>query len=360
MISDSALFNFRHYAQPIDAYNSVGSIDYTGILPGSVKLAANENPFGCSRVVRDAFTKSLDNSHIYPDGRCAQLRKAVSNFYEISPEKLIFGAGVDELIFMLCKIFIDNKDEAIIGSATYPQYKIAVRALGGKIMYSPMKNYELDLSEVLQRITQRTKMIFLANPNNPTGTIITSLEQEKFLRQVPKNIVVIFDEAYQEYVISSDYPNTWETLQRYSNVVLLKTFSKIYGLASFRVGFCAAHPEIIKRMEKIRSPYNVSSQAQVAACAALGDQAFVETSKIQNQHAREMLVSALRGDCILSHANFIMVKVDDDMEVCKSLLRKGYVIRPGTDFGMSGFVRVSIGTQEHMKGFLSALQDIKN
>jgi len=361
---------FRTAIQPMNPYipgRSVDEVRKLYQLDEIIKLASNENPNGCSPAVREAFLQGLQNLQtfaevaVYPDGYCTQLRKAVSKHYNIEGERLIFGAGTDEVIAMLGKIFIEPGDECITGAITFSQYAAATESMGGKMVYAPMKNHGFDLEALLQCITPKTKMIFIANPNNPTGTYFSKDEQTVFMKQVPKNIVVVFDEAYQEYVTASNYPDTWETLRQFpSNVVLLKTFSKIYGLASFRIGFGAACPSIIEQMEKIRCPFNVTAQAQTAACAALADQNFVQESYKQNQQVMTYMVQSLEKMglyCIPSQANFIMVDVKrDSREVFETLMKKGYIIRPGAAFGMDDFIRITVGTQKQAEGLLEALK----
>ena len=329
-------------------------------LTEAVKLASNENPFGCSPGVLDAVMKTFEAAQLYPDGNCTKLREAVSERYDIGADRLVFGAGTDDVIAMLGKILIDAGDECITGAATFSQYAAATDSMGGTTVYAPMKNHGYDLEGIIDKINEKTKMIFIANPNNPTGTMHTAAEQAAFMAKVPEYVTVVFDEAYREFVDSSDYPDTWQTLKQYKNAVLLKTFSKIYGLASFRVGFGAMDKETARQIEKIRCPFNVSVQGQAAACAALADADFVRDSFEENRANLSYTAKALSDMglfVIPSQANFVMVDTKrDSLEVFEALMRQGYIIRPGSAFGMDTFIRVTIGTRGQMEGFIKALK----
>ena len=335
-------------------------------LSNVIKLASNENPYGTSPAVKEAVMATFEESAIYPDGNCTKLRAVVSKFYNVPEDRLVFGAGTDEVIAMLGKIFIEPGDEAITGEVTFSQYAASVEAMGGVMSYAQMCEHTFNLDALLAAITPKTKLIFIANPNNPTGTYFSREKQEDFMAKVPEDIVVVFDEAYQEYVSAEDYPDTLETLKKYPNAVLLKTFSKIYGLASFRIGFGICHPSLIHQMEKIRCPFNISVQAQAAALAALADQDFVQASFEKNRKVMDSTVAALSEMGIYtipSQTNFIMADVKQSSQVVfEALMAKGYIIRSGAAFGMDGFIRISIGTKEEMDGFITALKTclIKN
>lgn len=353
----TCLENLRPYVpgRPIDAVKRMYG------LTEVVKLASNENPLGCSPSVPDAVTRTFTDTRLYPDGYCTDLREAVSRKYGVAPDQLVFGAGTDEVIAMLGKIFINPGDECITAAITFSQYAAAVESMGGVMVYAPMRDHTFDLGAIAERVTEKTKLIFIANPNNPTGTYITAEEQSSLMAAVPAHVTVVFDEAYQEYVTAPDYPDTWETLRQYKNAVLMKTFSKIYGLASMRVGFGVMDAEIVGQIEKIRCPFNVTIQGQAAAQAALADTAFVQQSRDENYRvmARTLEAFAERGlYCIPSQTNFLMVDVRrDSREVFETLMKKGYIIRPGAAFGMDTFLRVTIGTEAEMDGFMQALDE---
>jgi len=357
------MFNFRKSIEPMKPYipgRPIDDVKRAYNLSNVVKLASNENPYGTSPNVKQAVMASFDESARYPDGYCSKLREAVSNFYSVDAESLIFGAGTDEVIAMLGKIFIEPEDEAITGAVTFSQYAASVESMGGKMVYAAMQEHGYNLPALLWAITSKTKIIFIANPNNPTGTYFTHMEQEEFMANVPKHVVVVFDEAYQEYVRSTNYPDTWSTLKKYPNAVLLKTFSKIYGLASYRVGFGVCHPSLVAEMEKIRCPFNVSAQAQAAAIAALEDQDFIKESVYKSRQTMSLAIENLERmglQAIPSQANFVMVDVRKDSNlVFEKLMEQGFIVRPGSAFGMDSFIRITLGTQEEMEEFFQVLR----
>jgi histidinol-phosphate aminotransferase len=327
-----------------------------------VKLASNENPYGCSPRVPEAVTRTFLNTRLYPDGYCTELRKAVSEKYGVLPEQLVFGAGTDEVITMLGKVFINPGDEAVTAEITFSQYAAAVESMGGVMVYSPMRAHGFDLPALLERVTPQTKLIFIANPNNPTGTYTTAQEQQAFIEAVPENVTVVLDEAYQEYAAAENYPSSWDLLKKHKNVILLKTFSKIYGMASLRVGFGAMDAETVAQIEKIRSPFNVTVQGQAAALAALGDPDFVQNSYWENRRVMaltEKWLDEMGLYHIPSQTNFIMADTKrGSRAVFEALMKKGYIIRPGGAFGMDTYIRITIGTEAQMEGFIKALQDV--
>jgi histidinol-phosphate aminotransferase len=340
--------------RPIDAVKRAYN------LTRVVKLASNENPYGCSPAAREAVVNTLSDTRLYPDGACTALREAVAAKFNIDGKTIVFGAGTDEVIAMLGKIFIEPGDECITASCTFSQYAASVLSMGGKMVFVPGKNFGYDLAAIPSYITDRTKIIFIANPNNPSGTYHTAAEQEALMQAVPSHITVVFDEAYQEYVTASDYPNTWETLKKYSNAILLKTFSKIYGLAGLRVGYGVMSIATANEMEKIRCPFNVSAAAQAAAKAALNDTAFVQQSHMANLRVMAITEAALikKGlPYIPSQTNFLSVDMGKpSTQVFEEWMSRGYIVRSGLALGMSdGYQRISIGTEEEMEGFLKLL-----
>jgi histidinol-phosphate aminotransferase len=329
-----------------------------------IKLASNENPMGASPKVREAIIESLAEGHIYPDGYCTALRGAIAKRFDIPEDTLVFGAGSDEVIAMLGKIFIEPGDECITAAVTFPQYATAVESMGGKMVYAPMtQDFDCPLASMLDLITDKTKMIFVANPNNPTGLYHTAAQQDAFMAAVPARVTVVFDEAYEEYITVSDYPSTLKTLRDYPNAILLKTFSKIYGLASLRVGYGVMNPQTVQQIEKLRCPFNVTTQAQAAAVAALGDTDFVAKSRDENRRVMDLTVAMLSQKGIPSlpsQANFIAANIGKPSnETFERLMAKGYIVRSGLALGFpDGYQRVTIGTEEQMRGFVKALDEI--
>jgi histidinol-phosphate aminotransferase len=325
-----------------------------------VKLASNENPYGCSPAAREAAAQSLADTRLYPDGACTALREAVADKFNVNGSQIVFGAGTDEVIAMLGKVFIEPGDECITAACTFSQYAASVLSMGGKMVYVPGKDFGFDLAAIPSYITEKTKIIFIANPNNPSGTYHTAGQQEALMQAVPSHITVVFDEAYQEYVTACDYPNTWETLRKYDNAILLKTFSKIYGLAGMRVGYGVMSQAVATEMEKIRSPFNVSIPAQAAAKAALLDTAFVQQSHMANRRVMALTEAVLTEKglpYIPSQTNFLAVDIGKpSTQIFEEWMSKGYIVRSGLALGMAdGYQRITIGTEEEMEGFLKLL-----
>ncbi len=331
-------------------------------LENVIKLASNENPLGCSTYAQQAIIDYLSNCALYPDGNCTDLKNELSKSLHISPSNFILGCGTDEVIASLGKAFINEGDEAITASITFSQYAASVKSMGGKMIYGDMKDYGFDLDDILNKITNKTKIIFIANPNNPTGTILNAKEQEAFMKKVPSNILVVFDEAYIEYVDNENYLDSLTLFHHYKNMMVMRTFSKIHGLASLRVGYAIAHTEVIEILERIRNPFNVSAVAQVAAIASLRDSEFVNLSFASNQYAKKFIydcLDELNLFYIPTEANFLMIDVKKDSRLMfQELMKKGYIIRPGAAFAMNNFIRVTIGTTTQMTGFITALKEL--
>lgn len=325
-----------------------------------IKLASNENPYGTSDCVKKAVIESLNSTQLYPDGNSTLLREEVSKYLNVPKENLIFGNGTDELISIMGKVFVEKDDECITAQTTFSQYAASVKSMDGIMVYSKMKNFGFDLEDILSKITEKTKIIFIANPNNPTGTVFYKKEQEEFLSKVPSNILVVIDEAYSEFVEDENFPNTLSYLDSYKNVVLFKTFSKAFGLAGFRIGYAIASKEIIGLLEKLRNPFNVSIPAQVAAMTALKDMDFLNKTVSNNTKVKFYMYDEFEKmglTYIPSFANFIMVDVKcDSMTIFNKLMEKGFVIRPGSAFSMNTYLRVSLGTLEQMQNFIKALK----
>ena len=332
-------------------------------LANVVKLASNENPLGCSPKAKEAVMASLAESSYYPDGNCTNLRAYLAQSLGVKPGEIVFGCGADEIISMTGKVFVNPGDECVTAAETFSQYEAAALSMGGVMVFAPMKNNAYDLEAIYERITDRTRVIFLANPNNPTGTMFTAGEQLAFLDKVPSHIFVMIDEAYAEFTADPSYPQTLPLLKKYKNIMLVKTFSKIYGLASLRVGYGIADEAIIRLYEKIRPPFNVTIQGQAAALAALQDLDFVKKSYANNRDAmdyycRELDKMGIRY--IPSQTNFVTTDTGRDSRgVFQDLMKKGYIVRPCYIFGMSdSWIRVTIGTMDQMEGFVGALKEV--
>lgn len=325
-----------------------------------IKLASNENPFGCSEKVKQAVTEAISGMALYPDGNATLLREQLAQKLGLHADQLVFGAGSNEIITFIAQVFLAPGDESIFADPSFTWYDTAVRASGAQPVAIPLKDHRHDLEAMKNAITDKTKVIWICNPNNPTGTTITREEQEAFLQAVPSNIVVVLDEAYYEFARGEDYPESLPLLQKYPNLIILRTFSKAYGLASLRVGYGAASSEMISYLNRIRPPFNVNTLAQIAAAAALEDQDFVSKTITETKKGLSKLYEAfdrLKLNYVKSRANFIWVETPYlSGEMFQRLLHKGVIVRPF----MGNWLRITVGTEEENAALVQALEEILN
>jgi histidinol-phosphate aminotransferase len=328
-------------------------------IEGSIKLASNENPLGPSPLAVRALRAGMKELHRYPDGSCYYLRNALSEKLNIDPEELIFGNGSNELIELAVRTYLSPGDEAIMAHPSFVVYSIIIQAANGKSIVVPLKEWRHDLDGMAEKITAKTRLIFLANPNNPTGTINTKAEMDSLMRKVPDSVLVIVDEAYNEYVTSPAYPDTLTYVKKNRNVLVLRTFSKIYGLAGLRIGYGVSNRKITSEMNKIRQPFNVNSPAQAAALAALEDTGHIEKSKETNEKGKRYLYKNLKTlgiNFIPTEANFIYITFPDTVvsELHGTLLRQGVIIRP---MGPAA-ARITIGLPGENRRLIEALRKV--
>ncbi|GAB6990292.1 histidinol-phosphate transaminase [Paenibacillus pini] len=326
-----------------------------------IKLASNENPFGASPLVKEAIIKEIDNISLYPDGGAVELTKDLAQYLGVQPNQIIFGCGSDEIIALITRAFFVTGDETIMADTTFSVYKSNADIEGAVTIEVPLKEGKHDLEAMLSSVSERTKVIWVCNPNNPTGTIVSKDELIAFLDQVPAEVMVVLDEAYFEYVTDHTYPDSTKLLSKYANLVVLRTFSKIYGLASLRIGYGVGQPEVIKLINQVREPFNTSRVAQAAAKVALADQAYVESCRKSNAEGIIQLQAEfdrLGLTYFPAHGNFIMVKVNrPGAEVFEALLRKGVIIRTG-QAKYPEYIRVTVGSQDQNKAFIHALEQV--
>lgn len=327
-----------------------------------IKLASNENPLGCSEKAKKAVIEALNQVALYPDGNCTELRELLSKDLNVKTNQLIFGAGADEIIKMIGEAFLNIGDEVVTAEVSFSEYVIYSEAMGAVMKYAKMDEYAFSLPALLEKITDKTRIIFIANPNNPTGSAYGQAEQEEFLKKVPKDILVVIDEAYGEFYEGTDFPDTMKAVENYPNVIRLKTFSKAYGLASLRVGYGVAHPEIIGSLERVRPPFNVSIAAQKAAVEAILDKEYLETSVRHNKESRDYtcrMLDEMGLYYVKTQTNFVMLDTGKDcMEVFTELMKRGYIVRPCKPFGLPSFIRLTFGTLAQMEGFFKAFKEI--
>lgn len=330
------------------------------------KLASNENPLGASPTVSTAIQNELKEIARYPDGSAYALKAALAEFLTIRPEQLAIGNGSNELLELVARVFAGPGDEILYSQYAFAVYPISAQVVGATGIEVPAKDWGHDLPAMLAAITDKTKVIYLANPNNPTGTVFNRKEWEAFISQVPKTVIVVLDEAYIEYaqakLNSDEYANGIDYLTSHSNLLVSRTFSKAYGLASLRVGYLVGCEEIIRYINQIRAPFNVNHYAQVAAVSALEDQGFVEKVLLLNQQGMRQIQEALSSlaiDSIPSAGNFLCIDLGEKaIVVNQGLLEEGVIVRPVSNYGLHCFLRVSIGTQVENQHFIDALKSV--
>lgn len=323
-----------------------------------VKLASNENPLGASPKALAAIQSSLGELAMYPDGGGFALKAAISKKYSVSPEQIILGNGSNDILELAARTFMRAGDSAVYSQHAFAVYPLATQAVGAAGIEVKAKNFGNDLDAMLTAIRADTKMIFLANPNNPTGTFIAGAELLAFVRRVPQKVLVVLDEAYGEYLKDADVYDSVPWLAEFSNVIISHTLSKAYGLAGLRIGFGLAHPQLIDLMNRVRQPFNVNHLAMVAAVAALGDDAFIRESRRVNDAGLSLLTTELAKrnlETIPAFGNFITFKIPNARRVFESLLRQGVIVRPIAGYGLPDYLRVTVGTEAQNRRFLAAL-----
>ncbi len=329
-----------------------------------VKMASNENVFGPSPRVIEAISRAASEINFYPDGACHDLRQALAAKFGAPASNIVVTNGTDEAIRLICVAVAGPEDEVIFAAPSFVTYRLSAMIVDTSIITVATKpDLTHDLDAMLEKITDRTKIIFICNPNNPTGTIVTRAEVERFMAAVPPHVLVVFDEAYNEYVESPEYTNALEEYFKAGrNVAVLRTFSKVYGLAGLRVGFAFVTDELADGLNRVRNPFNVNHLAQEAAIAALADEDHVRRAVTFNNTGRAQLCSAFDEMGLkyaVSQANFILVDVRrDSLEVFDKLLRKGFIIRPGANLGCPTWLRVSICGESDNAAFIAALREI--
>ena len=330
-------------------------------LSDVIKMASNENPLGPSPLALEAVKEYLHKINFYPDGNCYYLKRALAERYNLHEQNIVVGNGADELITLLGAAYLNPGDEIIMAQPSFSEYDFSARLMDAVPVYVPCKDFRHDLKAMAAAVTEKTKIIYVCNPNNPTGTIVTHKELEDFLAELPSNILVVLDEAYNEYVGDPSYPHSLEFLKRGFNVIILRTFSKIYGLAGLRVGYGLADEQVIRDINTVREPFNVNSVAQVAARAALNDKKHLEAVLRVNSAGKEYLAGEFTRMGLFylpTEANFIFVEVGvDSRELFQKLLHKGVIVRTGDIFGYPQFIRVSIAKEEENRRFIKALEE---
>jgi histidinol-phosphate aminotransferase len=328
----------------------------------AIKLASNENPLGPSDRVQKALIAALPHLNRYPDGSGHYLRQALAKKHGVSIDQVVLGNGSNELIELIVRTFLRPGDEAVVPHPSFMVYPMIVQAAGGIRVMVMLKDYRLDLEAMARAITPMTKIVFIANPNNPTATIVTADEVAHFLSRVPPRTIVVFDEAYIEFAMGPDFPDVLASVKQGRKVMVLRTFSKSSSLAGLRVGYGVADADAIALMNRIRQPFNVNALAQVAALAALDDESHVMECVRMIEAGRHYLYdefNALGIKYVPSRANFILVDVGHSAsDVFQRLLKEGVIVRPLTPFGMESALRITIGTPQENRRLVKALRHV--
>tara|TARA_B100000686_G_C16719131_1_gene933842 strand:- start:211 stop:1314 length:1104 start_codon:yes stop_codon:yes gene_type:complete len=330
-----------------------------------INLASNESPLGASPVAIAAYKDACSNLHLYPDGASHLLREEISNRYGFDPKKIVCGSGSDELIDILVRSFSGSGDEVLYSEHGFLMYPIAAKSAGATPKKIIETNYKADVESIISSITNSTKIILLANPNNPTGSYLTKYELEFLCKEIPKNVLLVIDAAYAEYVLVDDYDSGFQLVEKYKNVVMTRTFSKLYGLAGLRVGWCYSSVEVSGILNRVRQPFNVNMPAQVAACAALKD--IEHENKIRNLNSKclPMLSDGLKSlglEVLPSIANFILVRFANSNQaklIIEYLYSNKILVRDVSPYGLDNYVRITVGTEEHVNILLDLISDFK-
>ncbi|MCR4336309.1 MAG: histidinol-phosphate transaminase [Candidatus Omnitrophica bacterium] len=331
-------------------------------LKDVIKLASNESPYGPSPKVLQAMRQTIKQVNRYPDGGCFYLRDALAKHLGVEPNQLIFGNGSDEVIVTALRAFVQEGEEVVIAKPSFLIYEIASCVVGAQVKAIPLKDFQYDLEGMKKAVSPKTKMIFIGNPDNPAGSYVSQKQLENFLNEISSQILVFVDEAYFEYVQAADYPDTITLLSKYPNLIIARTFSKMYGLAGLRVGFGIARSEVIDILNRLREPFNVNSIAQAAALACLKDQAYYRRIAKEIEEQRKFLYQSFEKmglSFVKTVTNFLLidVKTKSDEVSCR-LLKKGVIVRDMAFWGLPTFIRVTIGAPSENRKFLRVLKEI--
>ena len=359
-IADLAPENVRAIAPYVPGKPIAETARELGMDEASIlKMASNENPLGSSPKALAAIRGALDELAYYPDGSGYELKRALELKFGIAPERVVLGNGSNDVLELVARSFLTPADSVVYSRHAFLVYPLVVQAVGAHAIEVPAKNHGSDLDAMARAIRADTKIVFLANPNNPTGTFSDWASVRAFVESVPANVLVVIDEAYGEYLPAAHRSPTLNWIERYPNLIVTRTMSKAYGLAGLRVGYAVAHPDVADIMNRVRQPFNVNHLAMVAACAALDDDAFIARSREVNAAGLKQLEEGLRRldlEYIPSYGNFVSVRVGDAARVYSSLLAEGIIVRPIAGYGLPEHLRVTVGLPEHNARFLEALR----
>jgi histidinol-phosphate aminotransferase len=332
-------------------------------LEDVIKMASNENPLGSSPKALAAIEKALAGLNYYPDGQSYYLCHAIAQHLGVEPQQVKAGNGIDGLIVEICHAYLAEGDEVIFSRSSFPAYNIYTHVMRATPVETPRKNYGLDLEAMARAITARTRLVFVCNPNNPTGTIVTAAEVDAFMSEVPGHVLVVFDEAYYEFVDAAGFPDTLRYVREgRENVMTMRTFSKVYGLAGIRLGYAVAAPAVLAPLNMIKEPFAVNLLAQAAGLAALEDEEFLKKSVETNRVERLFLYgefARLGLNYVESHTNFILVEIGPEaVAVYQKLLKRGVIVRLCTGYDLPDFLRITVGTRQQNVRLVKELEEV--
>lgn len=330
-------------------------------ITSSIKLASNENPLGPSQQVLLAAQHALQKTHFYPDGGCYEVKQALAKFLSVQTDQITVGNGSENILELIVKAYLHRDDTAVISQYAFLTIPILIQSYGTQAKVVPALEWGHDIAGMIKAVDKKTRVLFLVNPNNPTGTYTNKTDFLLLMESVPPHVLIVVDEAYSEYITNADYPDALHYLSRFPNLVITRTFSKVYGLAALRLGYAVSSPEIADMLNRSRLPFNVNSIAAKAACAALNDQEHVKASVALNNQGMQQLkngLDKLNLAYIPSIGNFITVDVGDATHVYQQLLLKGVIVRPLAAYGMPKHIRVTIGTTQQNERFLASIESV--
>ncbi len=326
-----------------------------------IKLASNENPLGPSTLAQKALKEFASKISFYPDGNCYYLKNELASYLGVEESNIVMGNGADELITLVGLAYLNPNDEIIMAEPTFSEYEFSARLMDATPIKVPSQDFRHDMKAIAAAVTDKTKIVFICNPNNPTGTIVTREEMETFFKEIPPEVLVVIDEAYYEYASDPKYPQSIEFLKEGYNVLILRTFSKIYGLAGLRIGYGLARENIVTDINTVREPFNVNAVAQHAARAALKDEEHVKEGRRINEEGKKYLAEEFERLNLFhlpTEANFVFVDVGvDSRKLFPKMLQKGVIVRTGDIFGYPDFIRLTIGTHEQNRRFIEAFEE---
>lgn len=347
--------------QPYQPGKPVEELERELGLKNIIKLASNENPLGSSPKAMAVLKNPGDLSR-YPDGNGFRLKAALADYHGINPDQITLGNGSNEILELITRAIITPRHEVIFSKHAFAVYPLVTQAIGAKSVVVPAKKLGHDADAMVASITENSRLMFVANPNNPTGTWLNKTELRKLLESVPENLIVVVDEAYFDYVQESDYPDCMEWLDDFPNLLVSRTFSKAYGLAGFRIGYGVSHKDLADLLNRVRQPFNINSLALACAEAALSDRAHIKQTVLNNQSGMQQLIDAFNHlglEYIPSAGNFICVDLKQPgREIFNSLLNEGVIVRPVDNYGLPNHLRITIGREDENKKFIDALKKV--